>query len=107
MGLSDLLRICGGRYAEDELNVFDDRLDAIGPTHGLDRLRQPCATCQNCVYFDACGGGLLSHRFDGVSFDNPSVYCSVLYALADAAFDKWRAALPAHAISLPTTGVHC
>ncbi len=106
MGLSDLLRICGGRFAEDELNVFDDRLDAIGRTHELDRLRQPCATCQNCVYFDACGGGLLSHRFDGVSFDNPSAYCSVLYSLADAAFEKWRAALPAHAVSLPTTDVH-
>ncbi|MGA8497906.1 MAG: radical SAM protein [Xanthobacteraceae bacterium] len=104
MGLSDLMRICGGRYAEDELSVFDDRLDAIAPRHGLDFLQQPCATCQNCVYFDACRGGLLSHRFDGVSFDNPSVYCSVLYSLAAAAFDKWRAALPAHAVSPPSTG---
>jgi uncharacterized protein len=99
MGLSDLLRICGGRYAQDELNIFDDRLDSIGPRYGLDVLQQPCATCQDCHYFDACRGGLLSHRFDGVSFDNPSAYCTVLYSLAGAAFDKWRAALPAHAVT--------
>jgi uncharacterized protein len=93
------MRICGGRYAADELSIFDDRLDALAPIHGLDVLQQPCATCQNCAYHDACRGGLLSHRFDGVSFDNPSVYCSVLYSLADAAFAKWRAALPARAVS--------
>jgi uncharacterized protein len=104
MGLSDLMRICGGRYAEDELSIFDHRLDAIAPRHRLDFLQQPCATCQNCVYYDACRGGLLSHRFDGVSFDNPSVYCSALYSLAAAAFDKWRAALPARAVSAPSTG---
>jgi uncharacterized protein len=99
VGLSDLMRICGGRYAADELSIFDDRLDALAPIHGLDVLQQPCTTCQNCAYHDACRGGLLSHRFDGVSFDNPSVYCSVLYSLADAAFAKWRAALPARAVS--------
>jgi uncharacterized protein len=104
MGLSDLIRICGGRFVEDELNVFDDRLDAVAQRHGLAILQRPCATCQSCVYYDACRGGLLPHRFDGTSFDNPSVYCTVLYSLAAAAFDKWRAALPAHAVSLLPAG---
>jgi uncharacterized protein len=94
MGLSDLVRICGGIFAHDKLNVFDHPLDEVSTHYDLTRLQEPCSACQACRYFDACGGGLLPHRFDGQSFGNPSIYCEALYSLADAAFEKLRAELP-------------
>jgi uncharacterized protein len=35
-----------------------------------------CATCKQCEYLDACGGGHLAQRWSTARrFDNPSVYC--------------------------------
>ena len=32
--------------------------------------------CRDCAYLNVCGGGYEQHRFDGVSYRNPSLYCS-------------------------------
>lgn len=37
--------------------------------------------CASCVHGTVCGGGYYPHRWDGTSFDNPSVYCDDLFAL--------------------------
>ena len=100
IGLSDLIRVCGDRFVVDDLNVFNSPLDAIDPHYGLNELQDPCEECHSCQYFNACGGGLLPHRYDVHSFQNPSIYCRALYALADAAFDRLRTELP-H-LTLPT-----
>jgi uncharacterized protein len=94
MGLSDLIRICGGQFARDSLNIFDHRLDAVSAHYKLEELQGPCDECKQCRHFEACRGGLLPHRFDGKSFANPSLYCGALYSLADAAFHKLRSELP-------------
>ena len=94
IGLSDLVRICGGQFSWDGLNLFDHRLDAVSSYYDLQQLQEPCQKCVECRYFNGCRGGLLPHRFDGQSFANPSLYCAALYALADAAFEKLRAELP-------------
>lgn len=31
--------------------------------------------CKNCRYISTCGGGYPSHRYDGISYNNPSIYC--------------------------------
>lgn len=38
-------------------------------------------TCRACPEAGTCGGGSVPHRWDGKSFDNPSVYCHEMLAL--------------------------
>lgn len=38
-------------------------------------------TCRSCEVVDVCGGGSVPHRFAGVNFDNPTVYCREMKAL--------------------------
>lgn len=102
MTLSDLMRICGGRFSKDLLNVFENSLDALSEYYELDVLSEPCAQCQRCPYFEGCGGGLLSHRFDGKTFANPSMYCVALYGLAERIANALRHDLP---INFWTSGV--
>jgi uncharacterized protein len=42
----------------------------------------------------SCGGGYLPHRFNGIHFKNPSIYCDALYALSDRMLQVLRADLP-------------
>jgi uncharacterized protein len=83
IGVIDTIRLCGGRFANDSLNIFTSPLDAHVRHFDLDALQEPCRKCQECAYFGACGGGYLPHRFDGLGFSNPSFYCGALYDLAD------------------------
>lgn len=46
------------------------------------------AKCQECKFVNVCGGGFIAHRFDGLSYKNPSVYCNELYSLFDHIFQK-------------------
>src|SRR5262249_15732247 len=79
IGVLDTLRIWGDFYATDQLNVSDDPLDVHAIHYQLDKIQKACSQCTNCPYFAACGGGYLPHRYDGNSFDNPSLYCEALY----------------------------
>lgn len=83
--LSDVARMCGGKFASDSLNIFSDSLGCHVPYFELESLQKPCEKCRNCSQFSACGGGYLPHRYDGRSFDNPSLYCESLFALAEHA----------------------
>ena len=83
IGVSDVTRICGGEFSRDVLNIFDHALEDHVSRYRVLEIQQPCATCLQCPYLSSCGGGYLPHRFDGTSFDNPSLYCEALYALAD------------------------
>ena len=81
--VSDVSRICGGEYSNDLLNIFDHALDEHIHRYRIDEIQQVCGKCLKCPYFESCGGGYLPHRFDGVSFANPSLYCDALYALSE------------------------
>ncbi len=94
IGVVDTIRICGGRFATDTLDIFQHSLDTHGPHFGLAELQEPCATCTACPHFAACRGGYLPHRFDGLSFDNPSMHCGTLYALADRMVKRLGETLP-------------
>lgn len=82
IGLSDVTRLCGGEYSRDIVSIFHDRLDAHVERYRVDEIQRVCRTCASCEYLSACGGGYLPHRFDGEGFDNPSLYCEALFALA-------------------------
>lgn len=94
IGVSDNMRICGPAFATDSLNVFDHPFDLHALHYRLDELQAPCATCHTCKFFVSCRGGYLPHRFDGVSFDNPSMYCSALYGLSQRMYERLREAIP-------------
>ena len=83
IGVSDVTRICGGEYANDVLNIFDHALDEHVHRYRIDEVQQVCATCRACPHLASCGGGYLPHRFNGIHFANPSIYCEALYALSD------------------------
>ena len=94
IGVSDVLRICGGEYASDVLNVFAHPLDAHISRYRIAEIQRVCATCRACPHLASCGGGYLPHRFNGLHFDNPSIYCDALYALSERMMQALRADLP-------------
>jgi uncharacterized protein len=94
IGVSDVLRICLGPYAKDSINIFDHSLDAHADHYRVSEIQRPASTCLRCPYFASCGGGYIPHRFDGISFGNPSFYCEVLYALSARMEQVMRRDLP-------------
>ena len=76
----DVMRINGEEEVQTGMTVdkvsFDEFLLKTKDAHP-----DACATCKACPIFKVCGGGYLPHRFDGESYDNPSVYCETLYGL--------------------------
>jgi uncharacterized protein len=97
IGVNDVARICGGEYSRDVLNIFDHPLDLHASRYRLSEVQEVCSECAQCPYLSACGGGYLPHRFDGIGFDNPSLYCGALYDLADRMMEALRKDLPATA----------
>jgi uncharacterized protein len=94
IGVSDVARICDP-LAKDKLSIFTSRLDEHGREYDLLNLQKLSSQCKSCEYLNACGGGYLPHRFDGETFENPSLYCKALYSLANAIFKKLKSELPA------------
>ena len=83
ISINDVTRMCGGIYANDTLNVFENELDEHQAFFQLEDLQQLSDQCRSCHHLSSCGGGYLPHRFDGSSFRNPSFYCQTLYGLID------------------------
>ena len=98
IGVSDVTRICGGDYAHDVLNIFDHALDEHVHRYRIDEVQKVCATCRACPHLASCGGGYLPHRFNGIHFDNTSIYCEALYALSERMVAALRADLPAQLV---------
>ncbi|WP_133678315.1 radical SAM protein [Paludibacterium purpuratum] len=105
IGVSDVVRICRGEYANDKLDIFQHPLDLHASVYRLAQIQQPCAQCQACPHFASCGGGYLPHRFDGAGFDHPSIYCHALYALSERMLSVIRRDLPPTLLSDPTTSL--
>lgn len=40
--------------------------------------------CKACSYYAMCGGGYIQHRWDGITYKNPSVYCADYKRLFEA-----------------------
>lgn len=82
IGISDVISVCGGYNEPDQFNVFDTALDEHVEKLDVDLVQSPCAICQSCPEFTVCNGGYVPHRWDGTSFDNPSIYCQTIMTLS-------------------------
>jgi uncharacterized protein len=87
MEQGDALKTTAAGMAATGLHLRDHSLDdalrhpAIRSRQlGLEALAQEC---QRCRLVAVCGGGLYAHRFDGVGFDRPTVYCADMIKLID------------------------
>lgn len=94
IGVNDVARICGGDFSHDILNIFDHGIDEHVSRYQIAEIQRLCAKCLECPYVAGCGGGYLPHRFDGVGFQNPSLYCDALYQLAARMTEALRQDLP-------------
>lgn len=94
IGVNDVARICGGDFSKDVLDIFTSPLDAHVDSYRIAEVQGVCAQCSECPYLHSCGGGYLPHRFDGVGFANPSLYCDALYALSERMERALREDLP-------------
>jgi uncharacterized protein len=100
IAVSDVARMCGGRYANDHLNILTHDLDMHAQYFSLAELQEPSAICQSCSEFKACRGGYLPHRFDGVGFDNPSLFCDTLKAVSSDIRKTLMEHLPASTLNV-------
>jgi uncharacterized protein len=94
IGVNDVMRICGGDFSHDKLNIFEHRLDEHVDAYRIAQIQKVCAECRECPYLDSCGGGYLPHRFDGIGFANPSYFCDALFALSERMQHALQADLP-------------
>lgn len=78
--LLDVLAICAVDASRTGLNVMTDALEDF-VHHASTRYPEMCQSCRTCSAVTACGGGYVPHRFDGLSYDNPSFYCTALFGL--------------------------
>jgi uncharacterized protein len=76
---TDSLKTTADGAAATGLSVLTHSLDDV-MAH-LDRPAELSAECQACPVLRTCGGGLRAHRFRDGTFDNPSAYCTDLYAV--------------------------
>jgi uncharacterized protein len=88
------------------MRVFTDPVDDVAAQPGFvtrsGGRTALCATCQNCEFVQACGGGLYAHRYRAdTGFDNPTVYCADMKALI------WQiTSVPAVARAEPALATH-
>ena len=97
----DVLHTCGEDQVVTPMHVSWHSFEDFH-RHAAAVLPKACATCRQCPIFGVCGGGYLPHRFDGKGFDNPSVYCDVLYPLITYIRDYLRSVTPARMWSTST-----
>lgn len=81
----DVLRSVDARFRDTGLTVFTRNIDEVLSFDMWEELSrahsQPPEECGRCIWFSACRGGLLPHRYSSEKgLDNPSVYCDALKA---------------------------
>lgn len=83
---TDALRACADGLIDIGMNVFDNDIQepmsiplVRDCNHGAAVLS---ALCKTCPVHEVCGGGYFPHRYSAVNgYDNPSAYCSALFAI--------------------------
>jgi uncharacterized protein len=90
IGISDVVRICGQGYERDTIDIFSHSLDCRSLHYNIEELQKVSKSCRDCKFLYSCGGGYLPHRFDGKSFDNPSLYCAALKGVLEEMYAAFR-----------------
>lgn len=94
IGCHDVLRICGGIYSIDRLNIFDHPIGVHPDLYRLDKIQSLPSKCKTCSVLVGCGGGYLPHRFNGINFDNPSYWCKTLFSFYNYTRERLLTELP-------------
>ncbi|WP_312171142.1 radical SAM protein [Stutzerimonas kunmingensis] len=103
IGMNDVTRFLGGKYSSDDINILTHTLDAHSQHFNIPASQRLCEKCQRCEVANACGGGYLPDRFDGVSFQNPTYYCEVMLGLGQHMIKYLESSIPKSAW---TTGLN-
>jgi uncharacterized protein len=84
----DNLMVCGDGFVKTEYNVKSNSFDDVHNNYLIKKYynahqdSELCNKCKQCIVKNICGGGHIAHRFSkNNDFDNPSVYCFVLFSL--------------------------
>lgn len=83
----DVLKITENQRSHLGFNVFDHKITEalsspkIKEHRHLLKFEGLCQTCQVCPVVEVCGGGSVPHRYDGKSFQNPTIYCQEMKTL--------------------------
>ncbi|WP_017931463.1 hypothetical protein [Robiginitomaculum antarcticum] len=92
------LKICGDSFTKMGLNVSTNAISDLekNPMAAafLKGGKQVSSICKACDVYEICGGGYFPHRFDGESFNNPSVYCESLYTLISSIQNEIMTKIP-------------
>lgn len=93
-GVSDVGRICPPLNV-DIHNVFENEFSDHSARQDILQYQELCAECKQCSFLKPCGGGYLPHRYNGVNFDAPSIYCDVWKAMSKRAYSDLKGELRA------------
>ncbi|PZF73567.1 radical SAM protein [Taibaiella soli] len=79
----DTFKCCGEDFTKLGLNVLDNSITEFEENQSVKSLVQKSMNiplnCSQCRYLGMCGGGYMPHRFNGIDFRSPSVYCDALF----------------------------
>lgn len=97
IGLNDVARFLGGKYAKDEITIHDGPLDRHDRAFHITDIQSLSPKCRSCEVLNACGGGYLPDRYNGKDFQNPSYYCELLFDLCTHVKQRLSESVPPHA----------
>jgi uncharacterized protein len=100
IGINDVGRLCGGDWSKDTLSIMDAELDEHAEHYMVSSLQRLSHKCSVCEFRHACGGGYLPERYDGKSFENPTIYCSVYKRLCSAIEEHLSSNFPGRLVSI-------
>lgn len=83
----DTFKCCGEEFTKLNLNIQNNSLEDLSKNLLMESVVKKSTslsqTCSDCDYLSMCGGGYMPHRFNGIDFLNPSVYCETLFELCN------------------------
>ena len=90
----DVLKITEEGKSSLNLNVFEHKVEEAASSEKI-RLHRKLLSlagvsekCQMCPVVEICGGGAVPHRFDGKSFENPTIYCKEMLSLINHVMNR-------------------
>jgi uncharacterized protein len=90
----DVLKITEEGKSALNLNVFEHKIEDAASSEKIKFHRKLLSLtgvsgqCQMCPVVEICGGGAVPHRFDGKSFENPTIYCKEMLSLIDHVMNR-------------------
>jgi uncharacterized protein len=79
----DTFKSCGNEFTKLSLHLKQHNIDDLAANPLIRQSVQKSQTlsdkCLACEFLPMCGGGYMPHRYNGMNFTAPSVYCASLF----------------------------